>query len=274
MVNKKVPYIDLDYANAATLLLPDRQNIGLSLVGCGGTGSWLAPAIVRIAKLSNDRSGKKVAVRFFDPDLVEEKNCYRQNFCPAEIGRNKAETLAERYGLAWGVEVQAFAKKFEFNSSLRNEIEIIIGCVDNWEARARINSYFMRSFDLWDLWWLDCGNSRNSGQVVFGSLFEKNRGSKLPGIVNWLPAPAALHPELIEPPQIGEEESTVDTTLSCAEIALLDSQGLAINQRIAAEAADYLVRALITRDLRKYATYIDLESGSCRSLYIQEEKSK
>jgi hypothetical protein len=51
-------------------------------------------------------------------------------------------------------------------------------------------------------------------------------------------------------------------------MAMADSQGLSINQRVAAEAADYLVRMLITKDLKKYATYMDLESGTARSKYI------
>jgi hypothetical protein len=55
-------------------------------------------------------------------------------------------------------------------------------------------------------------------------------------------------------------------------MAMRDSQGMAINQRIAAEASDYLVRLLLTKDLCKYATYIDLASGSTKSKYILPEE--
>jgi len=48
-----------------------------------------------------------VRLAFWDYDAVEEKNIFRQNFCEAEIGTNKAETLARRYGLAWGIEIIA-----------------------------------------------------------------------------------------------------------------------------------------------------------------------
>ena len=37
--------IDLDYANSLRLVMPHTGSIGLVLVGCGGTGSWLAPAV-------------------------------------------------------------------------------------------------------------------------------------------------------------------------------------------------------------------------------------
>jgi len=52
--------------------------------------------------------------------------------------------------------------------------------------------------------------------------------------------------------------------MSCAEIAMLDEQGLTINQTIASVAADYLVRLLLTQNLDKFQTYIDLNSGSMK----------
>ena len=259
--------IDLDYVNSRRLLLPDEKNIFLCLVGCGGTGSWLAPAVVRVGKVLRERFEKKVRIRFYDPDQVEEKNIFRQNFCAAEIGANKAESLAERYGLAWGVEIEAVAGKLDPSPCAEEELNIIIGCVDNWQGRRSI---FFKSGSK-STWWLDSGNSKSSGQILLGSCkAAKIKNSfKFDGICTWLPAPAVQHPELIEEPEL--EEVAEDENLSCAEMALRDSQGLAINQRMAAEAADYLVRMLITKDLHKYATYIDLESGTTRSKYITEE---
>jgi hypothetical protein len=49
---------------------------------------------------------------------------------------------------------------------------------------------------------------------------------------------------------------------------MLDEQGLTINQTIASVAADYLVRLLLTQNLDKFQTYIDLNSGSMKSTYI------
>ena len=88
----------------------------------------------------------------------------------------------------------------------------------------------------------------------------------MPGLCSWLPLPSVQHPELLEDEKV-EDGPGVDG-LSCAEMALQDSQGLAINQAVAALAVDYLVRMLLTNDLRRYATYLDLASGSARSRYI------
>lgn len=46
---------------------------------------------------------------------------------------------------------------------------------------------------------------------------------------------------------------------------------MTINAAMADEAADYLYRLLITGDLRKCATYLDLPSGTKRSFYTTPE---
>ena len=259
--------LDYDYLKARKLLLPQVEEISITLVGCGGTGSWLAPAVVRVGKHLIEEQDREVKINFIDPDMVEKKNIYRQNFCEAEIGLNKAASLAQRYGLAWGVPISVFPEAF--NSRQLNgwgsSLSIIIGCVDNASARKAIadsiTSYRNR-------FWLDCGNEHSSGQVLLGCGNKKmpEDNFRLPDFCSWLPSPAVQHPDLLESRQSDEQVS-----LSCAEIMLQDSQGMAINQRMAAEAADYLVRMLITRDLKKFATYIDLESGVCKSKYITPE---
>jgi len=263
--------LNFDYVNARRLLLPQADNITIALVGCGGTGSWLAPSVVRVARLLIEKFNKRVKVYFIDPDQVEAKNCFRQNFCEAEIGRNKAGALAFRYGLAWGIEITAIAKPF--NADLikvtpGSQLITIIGCVDNAGARRAICEAVTSGFRHESrLWWLDCGNHQAAGQVLVGSGAKRpNDPYQLPGFCSWLPLPVERHPELLE--DQSDAVASDISCLSCADLAMLDSQGLAINQRIAAEASDYLVRMLLTRDLQKQATYIDLVSGSARSIYI------
>lgn len=260
-----MPEIDLGYAKALKLLYPDFESVTINLIGCGGTGSWLAPAVTRIGKLLMERFNKKVELVFYDPDRVEEKNIYRQNFCAAEIGMNKAEALAERYGMAWGINIIAVEHAY---SGQWGANVMQIGCVDTQEGRKSIEISMQSGYS-----WLDCGNTKNYGQVLFGTGDAKVDPFAIKGYCSTLPWPSRQHPELVKSEKQKKEKS-VKKELSCAEIALQDSQGLAINQRMAAEAADYLVRIFITRDLKKYATYIDLESGTTRSEYITEEALK
>lgn len=264
--------LNMDFVRASTLMLQQYDRLNLMLVGCGGTGSWLAPAVVRVARLLQETQAKDVRLYFIDPDWVEEKNIYRQNFCQAEFGSYKAETLAFRLGAAWGMEITAITKKLQDIGDAgnigyqSNEITLVVGCVDRPSARREIRTFLERRRHGW---WLDCGNEANTGQVLIGADDRKPKEPfSLPGICSWLPLPSLQHPELVEE---HDGEALEMPALSCAEMALRDSQGLAINQRVAAEAADYLVRMLITRDLQKMATYLDLSSGSARSVYITPE---
>lgn len=263
--------IDTQYLEARQLMLNLEESIVLHLIGCGGTGSWLAPAVARIGLLLQDKFGKSVSIGFQDPDKVEEKNVFRQNFCYAEIGTNKAATLAARYGHAWGVDIHALTTPFAGFKPNYGQTYVSVGCVDNAAAREAINE---SRYSIW----LDCGNAKNSGQILAGVTpagVHKKLSLKdifaLEGYCTWLPSPADQHPELLE---ALPEETRPEGNLSCADLALLDAQGLSINQRIAAEAADFLVKMLITRDLKRYACYLDLESGTTRSLYITPDQLK
>lgn len=60
------------------------------IIGVGGVGSWLTPAICLLADAKN--------VTLVDGDTLEEKNLNRQLFTEESVGLNKAEALARKYG--------------------------------------------------------------------------------------------------------------------------------------------------------------------------------
>lgn len=285
--------LDLDQLNAAKLIVPLTPRVRLVLIGCGGTGSWLAPAVARIARLLNEKFAKEVVLGFVDPDTVEAKNIYRQNFCHAEVGRNKAVALASRYSMAWGVDIRAYPIKFDLSIARdlgetihHDDLTVYVGCVDNVRARRDIMGAIRYTDGT--CFWLDCGNVKESGQVLIG---RNNPGEKVKTFpfedrCAWIPLPSRQHKELIgragDGDDDGVENQVVETEptpaaiegLSCAEIAMLDEQGLSINQAIASIAADYLLRLLLTQNLEKFQTYIDLNSGSMRSTYITRANLK
>ncbi len=281
--------LDLSYLKASTLLLPFIKHIELYLIGCGGTGSWLAPALVRTAKILLDRQVADVQVIFVDPDIVEPKNVFRQNFCAAEVGKNKAATLAFRLGIAHGLKINAAPEPISRTLINHNSssLTLLVGCVDNPAARqvlAEITTmtggYYRGG--SYSVWWLDCGNWRTSGQVLLGRGIDPEHGfcpegalTSVLGKCIWLPAPDVQHPELVAhepmPPLPYLEADLADANLSCADLALRDEQGRTINQAVAAVAADYLDRLLITHTLRRFATYIDLEGGIMSSRPITPE---
>jgi PRTRC genetic system ThiF family protein len=170
--------LDLSYMNAVPVLLRKADELHVYLVGCGGTGSWLAPDIARLA-VEFRHQWKHVHVTFIDHDSVERANIPRQNFCHAELNANKAEALAARYGPAWGIEIAAIPQRLEptmIADSWRGD-SIIIGCVDNAAAHKTIAETLKRhSTAQPSTWWLDSGNHAQSGQVLLGSTADPKTG--------------------------------------------------------------------------------------------------
>lgn len=285
--------LDLSFLNAKLVLPLDYQTVQFWLVGAGGTGSFMAMNLARLA-FELKTLGKKANIVIVDPDRVEEGNIPRSNFCFAEIGMNKAETLAGRVSRAWGIEV-GFVKEgfrpgllqsknddWNVQSSNSNKLTILVGCVDNHLARLQIHKalkfYGERSYDSSSprVWWIDGGNGRDTGQVLIGNKFNEKEiceaGRNSP-ILSLLPAPSLQHPELLRE---GEREvrksPQTNDAITCAERIRLGEQSLNVNQRVAVEINEMLTALLLTNSLKRFASYFDLESGTSRSLYTTPEK--
>lgn len=275
--------IDLSFTRAARVMPRGEGGVRFFLVGCGGTGSFLAPSIARLAA-SLISAGQKVGVAFIDHDRVEDTNIPRQNFCYAEEGEYKAITLATRLTRAWNVPITAVTERFEpdmldedWGGGMRSRnfssLHLLIGCVDNAAARRAMSRALSHNSE-WaghHIWWLDCGNSNESGQVLLGSApnAEAVKGAfRTEKVCNALPSPALQAPDLLRT----RPEETSKQRLSCAELMILNEQSLMVNQQVAAIASDYLMRMTTVKPLRKFATYFDQESGVASSKYVTPEQ--
>lgn len=281
--------IDLNFARAAIVLPKEFEKVSFFVIGAGGTGSFAAHHIARLG-FELKRTGKTVEITIIDPDRVERGNIPRSNFCFAEEGAFKAQTLAERLAAAWGLEIGYSAEKLDFEKHLSQvrrsyrNLTILVGCVDNFEARSMIHESlselegYTSTSQTPGVWWVDGGNGRNSGQVLFGSDTKIKKGGNhyfsAPSICRSLPAPSILHPELLEPEKkvLGGRESRENERLSCAERIRLGEQSLNINSRVAGEIGEMLSQFLLTNSLKRFAAYFDLESGTSRSLYCTPEE--
>ena len=232
-------------------------------VGCGGTGSFLAEAVCRLLL------GRNADLVLVDMDRVEAHNVGRQAFDPDEVGQFKArvvaERLAKRFGRTVGYAVQPYdaglhARIFRAQPSRLN---LLIGAVDNAEARRAIASTLDSRLDVL---WLDCGNGRNSGQVLLGNATraEQLRGvfHAEHGVCTALPAPSLQRPDLLD------VAPAPMPRLDCAEAVMHDEQGATINQMVAAVAASYVER-LLDGTCRSMASYIDMDAGTLRTAPIE-----
>ena len=270
--------IDLSFSQAAVVMPVEYNTVRFIVVGAGGTGSFVVPALARLIFELKQQQNRSAEMLIVDPDVVEIGNIPRSNFCFAEVGRYKAQTLAERISMAWGIETSFSCEKFDSekhlkssNSDYRN-LMIIVGCVDNYLARRethRALDEFRGYGDASRLWWIDGGNGKSSGQVLLGSTTKRlNPEQYFTGtsICRALPAPSLQHADLLEPEKI-EAKSDV----SCPERVRLGEQGLNVNQRVAIEIAEILSAMLLTRSLKRFAVYFDLQSGTSRSVYCTQE---
>ena len=190
------------------------------------------------------------------------------------------EPSTARYGHAGGLEIRSLESRFDASKIDRGwgKLTLLVGCVDNSDARKSIHSALRfndgRHVDQEKAnryWWLDCGNAEFNGQVLLGSAEKANAlAGSFPAQKTCLalPSPALQHPELLKPKP---EETTKASGMTCAELMAANAQSLIVNQRIAAEAADYVARLILRRPLKKFATYVDLDSGTARGVPITPE---
>jgi len=278
-----VSEIDLSFAQAAVVMPKEHTKLRIIQIGAGGTGSFAALAIARLMYELKE-SGKDVELLIVDPDRVESGNIPRSNVCAAEIGSFKAQSLAKRITLAWGLECHYANELFDADVHLKQSsgdyraLTVIVGCVDNHHARREIHRAVeqlqgYQSNDAPNIWWIDAGNGKFSGQVLIGSMTKRLKpenhfvGSS---ICRSLPAPSLLHPDLLEPEK--KSKSAELEGLSCPDRIRFGEQSLNINQRVAVEIAEMLAEMFLTRSLKRFASYFDLESGTSRSLYCTPEQ--
>ena len=234
------------------------------LVGCGGTGAQLARSIARIIRMMQD-SDKSVpkTIRFIDPDIIEMTNVGRQLFTNQMCGMNKAVELARRFNMALGLNIEAIPEPFDPDRHVkRNSSAIILGAVDNWKARKAMSIVEGAT-------WIDCGNSRYTGQVIIGNTHNaetmtralKNVKPQTTGI-RYLPHAGMLYPELLAP---DPEEERLAQTLSCAELMELSLQSATVNQLVASVAAEYFRKIMYREDIKTWYTHISTTTLSMRS---------
>lgn len=247
----------------------DPERTRLVIVGVGGTGGYVLQMAARLVfGLSSP-----VPIVLVDGDKVEEKNLLRQYFLPQDVGRNKAQVLAERYARAYGIDVRyradyltAYSPLGRDETGVAPEGSIVVGCVDNAETRATLHE----DLEVYDhVVYIDSGNGgitlpedpehldryqlaqiRDSGwegQVVAGLRF---------GGHQVLPFPGEVFPDLF----VVEEEQDRHPE-RCSETMVSNPQRLMTNNMAAACVMMYLHTLLGEGVLIHHRTMFDARRG-------------
>jgi PRTRC genetic system ThiF family protein len=240
-------------------IVPAAPEVTIALVGCGGTGSHIAQALARLAAHCLDTNGPAVQLVFVDGDTVEHKNVGRQLFSAADVGKNKAQTLASRFSAVFGISIVAFPHMLQAATRIANPngYGILVGAVDGAAGRRAIGSQ-LGSYG-WKIW-IDCGNHESSGQIVCGTTLspEGMKQAIQLGMCAKLPAAPLLYAELLQDAPKRPRED-------CAARVADNAQSLMVNQMMAAISGQYLYDLVVRRRLTRFRTVVDCDSLSMRS---------
>lgn len=201
------------------------QPIEISIIGAGGTGGYLIRDLCRFIYSLEKRiivGQPKVSVVIYDGDIVEDKNILRQNYLPNDIGELKASVMATRHTRAFGTDISFVPRMFEHYDIHPKGKQIIVGCVDNNAARREMHTLFSKSASFYssDLYWIDAGNEKKTGQVIVGNRV--------------LQSVTEIFPEILS------AESDSQEQVSCAERMLQDEQNMFVNLTAANLILNYI----------------------------------
>lgn len=211
------------------------QKYHFIVVGAGGTGGYLIPNLARMVAIKNKeyrREGSSLhAITIVDQDLIESKNLLRQQFVEPDIGKNKAEVMAQRYGRSFGEPIAFVDKYIETTEDLLTIIErtnatpVVIDATDNNKTRLilikAMEKYTEESGN--EIISLSSGNESRTGQVVF-SYLNKQSGNQLQSFDKF----EAESPTLFDIFPNAEVDK-LPTELSCAEQAISAPQNIHAN---------------------------------------------
>ncbi|MDR1717650.1 MAG: PRTRC system ThiF family protein [Prevotella sp.] len=152
-------------------LLNPTHPVTVSLIGCGGTGSQVLTALSRISHTLTALGHPGLHVTAYDPDTVTEANLGRQLFSVSDTGLNKAVVLITRINRFFSTGWEAVPDFYDGEPA-----NIIITCTDTVKSRLSVAEELLSqniNNDRDDfekpIYWLDLGNTQNTGQVILGT---------------------------------------------------------------------------------------------------------
>lgn len=230
------------------------------VVGCGGTGSAIAGGLHYLHQAMVARGhphGLEVTLQ--DGDTISPTNCVRQPFCQGEIGLHKAEVLATRMNLFWGLRWKARRYHLTNGDAFTRCYDLVIGCVDSIDARALIAKLATdRNADV--TYWLDLGNLSDDGQFVLG----QPRNAINPDQPGRLPTAAELWPEIVD------LKRKAPNLPSCSAAEALTRQAPFVNQVLANHALAMLAK-LFAGGIPYHGAFVNLATGKASSIAVPEQ---
>jgi PRTRC genetic system ThiF family protein len=240
-----------------------RREVRVLVVGCGGNGTAVAaglPYLHQAMLVSGHPGGLRVTL--MDGDVISPANCVRQPFSSAEIGLAKAVVMVSRVNLFWGLNWTA-CPEFLSERSKIEDFDVVIGCVDTRAARTMI----ARHVQGWRSrvgYWLDLGNSADSGQFVLGQP-QNGRNRRSPNRLR-------TAPEIF--PELSDELLDATDGPSCSAVEALERQEPFVNQTLAQHALALLTRLFRYGRIDHHGAFVNIAQNRVQPLAISPEEWK
>lgn len=206
-------------------------------------------------------------VRVYDADIVTESNIGRQLFPADDTGMNKAIVLTTRINRFFGTSWESIPEYYTQKTT--KGANITISCVDTVKSRLEISKALLslekktRKSEpyLYPYYWMDFGNTVNSGQVVLGTISEiVQPESKIFSTISKLP----LITERFNLLSVDEAESGP----SCSLAEALRKQNLFINSSLAQLGADLLWRMFSEGMIDHAGFYLNLKTYNTNAIAL------
>jgi PRTRC genetic system ThiF family protein len=237
-------------------IVSDPEPVGVALIGAGGTGSQLLSGLARMNQALKALGSPGLRVRVFDGDSVSAANVGRQLFSPSDIGKNKTIVLVTRLNLFFGTDWEAYPYHVAKDMALSDRI--VLSAVDNVRARYLVREIAARGNATY---WVDTGNTTNTGQVVLGTLTKVPQPEK--SCPSYLPHVLDLYKGIME-----DESQQAYQGPSCSLPESLSQQDLFINQWLATCALEIIWKMFRRGQLRVHGAFVNLSTMSVKALPV------
>lgn len=243
--------------------------ITITLIGVGGTGSFILTRLARIDYALRQLNHPGLFVVAFDNDKVEKYNVGRQNFGINDVGENKAMALINKINSNYGTYWKAMKENYTLN--LKNPLtsNIFISCVDNAKFRNNFNKWFIKLKANTYLaeyktpyYWLDLGNARKKAQFVLGSLKIEQPKSERFDVINKLDTIIQKFGDLLKFDTIEIQGN------GCSYNAKLEEQSLFINDAISVSASDLIFELIHKKYINKHGAFLNMDNFKSNPILV------
>lgn len=172
-----------------------------SLIGAGGTGSFLYPALLRYLENYHGNRNEQFVIQVIDGDHFTADNHERQLFEGRYVDENKANAIVAQHASRHGLAIAEYLGDTNIDDLIRDGDTVIIAA-DNYPVRSKIESH---GKTLENLTVLNGGNEKFDGSC---QVWVRRDG------LNITPPMSHMHDEIHRP---GVDRAAID----CIEAAAL-----------------------------------------------------